>query len=453
MRKIIAIALALALSSAASASGPKMSNSGGIGSAASTYSGSPLEVSGGTYSINGTTGNFLASGGASTSVDLTASTASGYYTSGAGSVFSYFPSVGNDPGDHQRAQQLVRFYPVQDGPISEAGLSLDGVINHGYMATYANSTAYSANQYILNVGLIYKAAASCSSAASGGGPTGTGSSIADGACSFAYQAHGQANAKMGIFSSFTAGTNAGNVWAGVYDLVLTSGWHQGFASGVEIDLQNNSGTDCASCQTLFLTGDAGANKIGTYLSIFNPDAVNFAAVNGIATAGPKTVSNSDASFATSGTYSIIDTGVHTVGLNLAGAYSAAAVNIPSDNAQIRMRGTSGTNLRVWRIISNIAGSSDGALTIQHTTDNFVSSFTNLMVGNTDGSAAFGGPVQVSARTFATLPTCNAGAAGYMAYITDSSAAITAWNQAVTAGGGANKAFISCNGSGWFAFNK
>lgn len=63
-----------------------------------------------------------------------------------------------------------------------------------------------------------------------------------------------------------------------------------------------------------------------------------------------------------------------------------------------------------------------------------------------------GYMQQHGITFSALPACVAGAAGIIAFITDASAAITAWHQQVTAGGGANKAFIACNGSGWFAFD-
>ena len=62
------------------------------------------------------------------------------------------------------------------------------------------------------------------------------------------------------------------------------------------------------------------------------------------------------------------------------------------------------------------------------------------------------PLQLAPTTFSALPTCNSGIAGAMAYITDASSAISAWHQQVTAGGGSNKAFIACNGSGWYAFD-
>lgn len=71
--------------------------------------------------------------------------------------------------------------------------------------------------------------------------------------------------------------------------------------------------------------------------------------------------------------------------------------------------------------------------------------------NTSKVVTLASALQLGALTFSVLPTC-ASNPGAVAYITDASAAITTWHQQVTAGGGSNKAFIACNGSGWFAFD-
>lgn len=71
---------------------------------------------------------------------------------------------------------------------------------------------------------------------------------------------------------------------------------------------------------------------------------------------------------------------------------------------------------------------------------------------TPTTAQFGTPVQLPAKTFASLPACAGGTAGTTAYIVDASVPITTWHQQVTAGGGSNKAFITCNGSTWNAFS-
>jgi len=61
-------------------------------------------------------------------------------------------------------------------------------------------------------------------------------------------------------------------------------------------------------------------------------------------------------------------------------------------------------------------------------------------------------LRLAATTFSALPVCDGAHAGTVAHITDASAAITTWHQNVTAGGGSNRAFVTCNGTGWFAFS-
>ncbi len=61
-------------------------------------------------------------------------------------------------------------------------------------------------------------------------------------------------------------------------------------------------------------------------------------------------------------------------------------------------------------------------------------------------------LQLSALSFADLPGCTAQTAGTIAFIDDARSDITRWHQQVIAGGGNGKAFLSCNGSGWYAFS-
>lgn len=74
--------------------------------------------------------------------------------------------------------------------------------------------------------------------------------------------------------------------------------------------------------------------------------------------------------------------VTTSTLTSNGFYTQAA-----DFAEIRLRATSGANLNGWRIISGVNGAStDGSFTVQHSTDNFASNFTNALVLTNAGSA-------------------------------------------------------------------
>lgn len=84
---------------------------------------------------------------------------------------------------------------------------------------------------------------------------------------------------------------------------------------------------------------------------------------------------------------------------------------------------------------------------------------NLVVRRTAGAGAvaFVPPVsapavQLTPTIFSALPSCRPERAGTMAYITDASAKIASWHQEVTRGGGLNRAFLTCDGSGWFAFS-
>ncbi|KQM18291.1 hypothetical protein ASE49_08690 [Novosphingobium sp. Leaf2] len=61
-------------------------------------------------------------------------------------------------------------------------------------------------------------------------------------------------------------------------------------------------------------------------------------------------------------------------------------------------------------------------------------------------------LQLAETTFSSLPACGGGAgAGTLAFVSDAEKAVTAWGQAIRAGGGRNKTFVKCNGFGWTAF--
>jgi len=61
-------------------------------------------------------------------------------------------------------------------------------------------------------------------------------------------------------------------------------------------------------------------------------------------------------------------------------------------------------------------------------------------------------VRLSPIRFDMLPICDARSAGTLAYIVDANIPVTTWHQHIVAGRGANRAFVACNGAGWFAFD-
>jgi hypothetical protein len=345
-----------------------------------------LATTGGTLS-----GPLAVTGGSTSSVNLTGSTASGSYVGGAGSIYSFYPTIGYNTGDHQRAQQYISFNSAQDATISETGISINATMNTGLAKAWAQNTVYATGVEIDTAGNVYKATTGGTSATSGSGPSGTGSSISDGSVTWAYQCVDQCNAKMPLFVSAVAGPNAGKVWAGDVALTLQSGWAGGFAPAFEIDMTNNSGSNCATCQNLFISGNAGTNTIGAAASVYTPSTTNYQWVNGYQITGSKSVSNASFSDAASGTYSYQDTGSHTYGMYLNGIYGTGAlwanqaITMQYDYARLNLFPASTSNKNQWRIISNANGSSSGSLAIQTTTDGFASSFITPATFGTNGS--------------------------------------------------------------------
>ena len=136
---------------------------------------------------------------------------------------------------------------------------------------------------------------------------------------------------MGEFVGLSAGANSGNVWAGNYDLVLTSGFKQGFANTVELDFTNDSDNDCIPCNELFI-GANGKNKIGQIISIVSPNTSFPAANYAIAIGGSYVASIADFSITDGHSqYAIIDQvgSSHTSLIKANAAYSASIIDTQS----------------------------------------------------------------------------------------------------------------------------
>lgn len=128
------------------------------------------------------------------------------------------------------------------------------------------------------------------------------------------------------------------------------------------------------------------------------------------------------------------------------------------NAGIRIASSSGSS---WANYLEMIGSSGStAAYIRGSDAAFIGGSVVPMVSL---GANVGAPTNIYAGTytrnltldmqvFASLPACNSSSNGTIAYISDASAAITAWGQVVTAGGGSNRAYVSCNGTNWRAFS-
>ncbi|EKS9798227.1 MULTISPECIES: hypothetical protein [Burkholderia] len=396
----------------------------------------PIAVLSQTFPVNNliVQGSATYNGGAQ-KVDVTGSTSTGTYISGAG-IYSFYPTVGHDVGDHQRAQAYFSFVPAQDATISETGIAINANMNTGFAKPWTPSTSYNRGDYLDANGNVYLNTTSGTSASSGSGPSGNGSSIADGSAVWAWQCHDQCNAKMPLFVSAVAGSNAGHVWAGDVDLVLNPGWRGQFAAAWESDMTNNSGADCPGCQNFFATGDAGPNPVQAAYSAYGPSSTLYSWVNGVQVVGTRAYRNAayyDFSFG--GQY----------GLQLSGSYGTAGIMMSHDFAQMRFGAGTSSNLNRWRIYSGINSTSDGALTFQHSTDNFASNFTNGLILSNVGDATFTGSVILPGLPTNSLPTCNAAQNGAVRYVTDANS--PTYNGPLV-GGGTTKTLAFCNGTTW-----
>jgi hypothetical protein len=76
---------------------------------------------------------------------------------------------------------------------------------------------------------------------------------------------------------------------------------------------------------------------------------------------------------------------------------------------------------------------------------------DLMSVNAEGEVSTA-RIRMTGTRFAALPVCDEAGLGMIALVTDSARPIAAWHQQVVAGGGENRALVSCNGRGWFAFS-
>lgn len=434
-------------------------------------------------------------------------------------AFSYYPIVGWQVGDFQRAQGLIRFKSEYAVTRSETGLAIDTYVNTGLAATYAVSTAYTAGQYVVvpAANYIYQVGGACTSG--GTAPTWPASgSVGNGTCTFTWAAYGQQNAKMPLFVQTVADSGAGNTWSGVFNTIYKSGWRGQFGASVEVDITNNSGIAQPNLSGIFLASGGGSNTIGSGLTISGAaSGSNF--LDAIAIGGTA-ASQSDLHSYSAATYGLLDNGTHNFGVYLNGTYSGQAAFIGGttsntdgtgsdqgqvmispttganrlmvgyvyqagvkeygriqaangsgatalwlnptggavligsggaqinskitqsvDFAELRMRATSGTNLNAWRLISNVGTTVDGSLVFQHTTDNYAASFQNPL------TLTAAGTVQLGTFTVGGLPTCNAGAAGSITYVTDATA--PTYNATLT-GGGAIRALAMCNGTNWTA---
>lgn len=224
-----------------------------------------------------------------------------------------------------RTQELIQFVSRLPATTAESALVVNAISDTGFAKGYTNSTAYREGDYINANSNVYRVTKAGFSSEGGSGPSGTGSHINDGSMVVSHQCPDQCNGKFPFFVSHKAKAGAGHVWGAAFDLVLDAAYRGGFATSVEIDITNNSGTPQPATNALLLTGQAGGNPVQNGLSVYSGSTANYWSKTGISIYGSKVAQDQAIYINTGSNYGMIDEGRHVNGVLLNGDYSGAAL--------------------------------------------------------------------------------------------------------------------------------
>ena len=284
--------------------------------------------------------------------------ANGVYIGAGGNALSFQNLMSNPSGgadsDNQRATMILRATTSDDGNSQEQTLQILTTIETGYAGPWTASTAFAAGANIRNVATnnVYRCTTAGTSAASGTGPSGKGSSIVDGTAVWTWINDSAINSKASIYNEVDVLAGAGDSWAQAHNLEVRAGVQAGTVFNTELDFTNNCGVDSVAggldkyCLALYM---GGANRSTAALQI---------AENGILGVGDKSclwglkfdganlassaVIGIDASAANGISFGIAGGGVATPtftnsvindesiavkALSLAGTYSSSAIEI------------------------------------------------------------------------------------------------------------------------------
>lgn len=219
--------------------------------------------------------------GVPTSVDLFSSPPTNGLWLGSGPVFGNCPVVltgGCSMNGLQSYSSVYTKFTASLGPLqAEYGFTIDSNLNSGFVADWKPSHTYATGDRYNTwngSGNIYQVQSGpCTSAASGTGPTGTGSQT-DGTCPVAYQNSNYVSSKVSFFVDMITGSQASyNTWNVAFDSIFGAGDLGHFKVNFEPDASNNAGDPTVSgfnYVDIFASGNRGAYPLTAYLNIFAP---------------------------------------------------------------------------------------------------------------------------------------------------------------------------------------
>lgn len=350
----------------------------------------------------------------------------GFYSTGAGAFVSMCPGYNfgcNTAINKIMAGTASITTSLGDAGTQEAGINAYLVNKTGQALAWVASTSYAAGQNSISdsgQNLYVETVGVCTSASSGG-PTGTGTAIADGTCRWNYNGNPGLRGKMAIVGTTLVLPGGTNAWAGDFDTFIEPGWLEGFATGMEIDVTNLSGRDATglgggapTINDLYLGGSVGTEPITSYISIspFGLMGTNVMAHDGIFIQGQYTISDHDFRVSTHsqvaffddalsvhGTASYFDGSTSPSGILLEGVYSSGNAMV-ADNQIQAIKTAAGVNFSGFNVTNSGTTVSTTAASVTLNTGN-ANSFARVDLFDSSGLSISTGSAIATGITLAT----------------------------------------------------
>lgn len=350
----------------------------------------------------------------------------GIYATGAGPFVSMCP--GYDFGCNTAINKIMAEFAVistslGDAGTQEAGINsyivnktgeaLPWVVSHGYIAGKNVISDSGQNLYVETV-------ANCVSAGSGG-PTGTGAAIVDGTCRWNYNGNPGLRGKMAVVGTTLVLPGGTQAWAGDFDTFVFSGWLEQFATGVEVDITNNSGRDATglgggapTMYDLYLGGSVGEDPITAYIDMspFGLNGTKLMSHEGIYIQGQYTIKDHDIRLSTHsqvgifddglavhGTASYLDSSTSPSGILLEGTYSTGVALVANNQIQA-IKTAAGANFSGVNVTNSGTTATTTAASVTLNTGN-ANSFARLDLFDSSGFSISSGSAITAGLTLAT----------------------------------------------------